>query len=176
MIRSFRHWGLKRLHENDDPSRIAPALRDKVRRVLSALEAAESPQALDLPGYRLQPLKGSLAAFWSVTVSGNWRITTKGCIQPMKNPSHPGAIVRYDCIEPLGLTVTEAAKILGVTRQALNNLVNGKAGVSAEMAVRLSKAFGSEPEFWLRLQMNYDLAQVRRREADINVKRFRKAS
>ncbi|HXN45052.1 MAG TPA: HigA family addiction module antitoxin [Bryobacteraceae bacterium] len=94
----------------------------------------------------------------------------------MKNPSHPGAIVRYDCIEPLGLTVTEAAKILGVTRQALNNLVNGKAGVSAEMAVRLSKAFGSEPEFWLRLQMNYDLAQVRRREGDITVKRFRKAS
>jgi antitoxin HigA-1 len=81
-----------------------------------------------------------------------------------------------DCIEPLGLTVTEAAKVLGVTRQALNNLVNGKAGVSAEMAVRLSKAFGSEPEFWLRLQMNYDLAQVRRREGDINVKRFRKAS
>jgi addiction module HigA family antidote len=94
----------------------------------------------------------------------------------MKNPSHPGAIVRYDCIEPLGLTVTEAAKILGVTRQALNNLVNGKAGVSAEMAVRLSKAFGSQPEFWLRLQMNYDLAQVRRREGDIDVKRFRKAS
>ena len=95
---------------------------------------------------------------------------------PMKNPSHPGAIVRYDCIEPLGLTVTEAAKILGVTRPALNNLVNGKAGVSAEMAVRLSKAFGSEPEFWLCLQMNYDLAQVRRREGDIQVKRFRKAS
>jgi addiction module HigA family antidote len=94
----------------------------------------------------------------------------------MKNPSHPGAVVRHDCIEPLGLTVTEAAKILGVTRQALNNLVNGKAGVSVEMAVRLSKAFGSEPEFRLRLQMNYDLAQVRRREGDINVKRFRKAS
>ncbi len=94
----------------------------------------------------------------------------------MKNPSHPGAIVRHDCIEPLGPTVTEAARILGLTRQALNNLVNGKAGVSAEMAVRLAKAFGSEPEFWLRLQMNYDLAQVRRRESEINVKRFRKAS
>jgi addiction module HigA family antidote len=94
----------------------------------------------------------------------------------MKNPSHPGAIVRYDCIEPHGLTVTEAAKVLGVTRQTLNNLVNGKAGISAEMAVRLSKAFGSEPEFWLRLQMNYDLAQVRRRDAEIVVRRFRKAS
>ncbi len=72
--------------------------------------------------------------------------------------------------------MTEAAKVLGVTRQAPNNLVNGKAGVPAEMAVRLSKAFGSEPEFWPRLQMNYDLAHVRRREGHINVKRFRKAS
>ena len=63
----------------------------------------------------------------------------------MKNPPHPGRIVRQECIEPLGLTVTEAAKRLGVTRQALNNLVNGKGGISAEMAVRLSKAFGASP-------------------------------
>ena len=60
---------------------------------------------------------------------------------PMENPSHPGSIVRYDCLEPLGLSVTEAAKVLRVSRQTLNNLVNGKAGVSAETAVRLSKAF-----------------------------------
>ena len=95
---------------------------------------------------------------------------------PMKNPVHPGAIVRFDCLEPLGLSVTEAARVLGVSRQTLNNLVNGKAGVSAEMAVRLSKAFGSEPGFWLRLQMNCDLAEGRRREAEIDVKRFKKAS
>jgi addiction module HigA family antidote len=95
---------------------------------------------------------------------------------PIKNPCHPGLIVRHDCLEPLGLSVTEAARVLGVTRQTLNNLVNQKSGVSAEMAVRLSKAFGSTPEFWLRLQVNYDLAQVRRREADIEVKRFKRAS
>jgi addiction module HigA family antidote len=94
----------------------------------------------------------------------------------MKTPSHPGSIVRHECLDPLGLSVTDAAKVLRVTRQTLNNLVNGKAGVSAEMAVRLSKAFGSEPEFWLRLQMNYDLAEVRHREAGIDVKRFKKAS
>ncbi len=93
---------------------------------------------------------------------------------PMKNPPHPGRIVRQDCIEPLGLTITGAAKALGITRQALNNLVNGKAGVSPEMAVRISKAFGSSPEMWLRLQANYDLARVRRDE--INVKRYRRAS
>jgi addiction module HigA family antidote len=88
---------------------------------------------------------------------------------PMHNPPHPGLTVRHDCLEPLGLTVTEGAKILGVTRQALNNLVNGRAGISPEMAIRLSKAFGASPEVWLRLQMAYDLAQARRK--NISVKR-----
>jgi addiction module HigA family antidote len=92
----------------------------------------------------------------------------------MKTPPHPGNIVRFECIEPLGLSITEAAKILGVTRQALNNLVNEKAGVSAEMAVRLSKAFGSSPEMWLRLQVNYDLSRIE--PASIRVNRYKKAS
>ncbi|HEX3871171.1 MAG TPA: HigA family addiction module antitoxin [Pirellulales bacterium] len=78
----------------------------------------------------------------------------------MKNPAHPGRIIRDDCLEPFGLSVTEGAKLLGVTRQALNNVVNGKSGVSPEMAVRLSKAFGSTAETWLRMQAAYDLAQV----------------
>jgi len=92
----------------------------------------------------------------------------------MKNPPHPGRIVKQDCVEPLGMTITEAARALGVTRQALNNLVNGKAGISPEMAVRLSKAFGASPEMWLRLQANYELAQVRQDE--IEVERYRRAS
>jgi len=89
----------------------------------------------------------------------------------MKNPPHPGLSVRHDCLEPLGLSVTEGAKVLGVTRQALNNLVNGKAGISPEMAVRLAKAFGSSPETWLGMQTDYDLAQVRKRESKIKVRR-----
>jgi antitoxin HigA-1 len=89
----------------------------------------------------------------------------------MKNPPHPGLSVRHDCIEPLDLTITEAANILGVTRQALNNLVNGKSGISPEMAIRLDKAFGGGAETWLRLQMAYDLAQARRHEGEIKVKR-----
>jgi len=68
----------------------------------------------------------------------------------MKNPVHPGRIVRHDCLVPLGLTVTAAAKVLGVSRQALNNLVNGKAGVTPEMAIRLEKAFGGTADTWLR--------------------------
>jgi addiction module HigA family antidote len=87
----------------------------------------------------------------------------------MKNPPHPGLSVRHDCIEPLGLTITAAAKALGVTRQTLDNLVNGKSGISADMAIRLDKAFGGGAETWLRLQMAYELAQARRHEAEINV-------
>ena len=90
----------------------------------------------------------------------------------MKNPPHPGRIVRQECIEPLGLTVTEAAKRLGVTRQTLNDLVNGKAGISPEMSIRLSKAFGSSPEVWLGLQMEYDLAQAEKNLGKINVSRI----
>jgi len=92
----------------------------------------------------------------------------------MRNPPHPGLSVRHDCIEPLGLTVTQAAKALGVTRQTLNNLLNGKSGISPEMAVRLAKAFGSSPETWLGVQLDYDLAQVRRRKGEIDVKRVKK--
>lgn len=91
---------------------------------------------------------------------------------PMKNPVHPGRIVRQACLEPLELSVTEGAKVLGVTRQALNNLVNGKSGISPEMALRLTKAFGSTAEAWLQMQVAFDLAQVRKRERDIKVKRY----
>ncbi len=90
----------------------------------------------------------------------------------MKNPPHPGRLVRQECIEPLGLTVTAAAKGLGVTRKALSELLNGKSGISPEMALRLAKAFGSSPETWLGLQMDYDLAQVQRKAGAIKVQRL----
>ena len=93
---------------------------------------------------------------------------------PMKNPPHPGLSVRHDCIEVHDLTITEAAEILGVTRQTLNNLVNGKSGISADMAIRLDKAFGGDAETWLHLQMAYDLAQARQHEGDISVKPVRR--
>ncbi len=92
---------------------------------------------------------------------------------PMKNPVHPGRIVRHDCLEPLGLSVTEGAKVLGVSRQALNNVINGKSGISPEMAIRLTKAFGSTAETWLRMQLAYDLAQASKDERKIKVRRQR---
>ena len=90
----------------------------------------------------------------------------------MQNPPHPGGIVRRQCLDPLGLSVTEAAAGLGVTRQALSDLVNERAGISVEMAIRLSKAFGSSPETWLGMQMAYDLWQMRGRTREIEVRRF----
>jgi len=86
---------------------------------------------------------------------------------PMLDPPHPGLSVRHDCLEPLRLSVAEGARVLGVTRQALNNVVNGKSAISPEMATRLEKAFGGTAAIWLRLQAAHDLAQARRREHEI---------
>jgi antitoxin HigA-1 len=94
---------------------------------------------------------------------------------PMRNPPHPGGIVRRQCLEPLSLSVTEAAKALGVTRQALSDLVNERSGISVDMAIRLSKAFGSSPEVWLGMQTAYDLWQARSRLDKIRVRSFKAA-
>jgi addiction module HigA family antidote len=93
---------------------------------------------------------------------------------PMKSPPHPGFAVKSLCLEPLGLTVTEGAKALGVSRKALSDLVNGRAGISGEMAIRLSKAFGGTVESWLRQQFQYDLSQIEQRAAKVKVKPYRR--
>ena len=91
---------------------------------------------------------------------------------PMLNPPHPGEVVRELCLEPLGLSVTAAAAGLGVTRKTLSELLNGHAGISPEMALRLSLGFGGSAESWLQQQALYDLAQARRRTPEIKVQRF----
>ncbi len=90
---------------------------------------------------------------------------------PMKNPPHPGELVK-DNVDELGLSIAEAAKGLGVTRQQLYNVVNGKSAITPEMALRLEKALGGTADLWLRMQVNYDLAQVRRNERAIKVRRL----
>jgi addiction module HigA family antidote len=94
----------------------------------------------------------------------------------MFNPPHPGEHIREDCLEPLNLTVTKAAELLGVKRQTLNNVINGRSGISPEMAIRLSKAFGGSPEVWLRMQMAYDLAQAQQKAENIDVPRLTPAT
>ncbi|MBC7841790.1 MAG: HigA family addiction module antidote protein [Gemmatimonadaceae bacterium] len=88
----------------------------------------------------------------------------------MKKPSHPGHVVRTLCLKPNGLTVTAAAEGLGVSRQALNNLVNRKAAMSADMAIRLEKGFGIKAEMWLNMQLAYDLANAYKNARGIHVK------
>ena len=93
----------------------------------------------------------------------------------MKNPCHPGEIIREEVIKPLGLTVTDAAKVLAVARPTLSNLLNENASLTAEMALRIEKAFGPKMDHLMRMQLAYDLAQARKRENAIQVKRYRRA-
>jgi addiction module HigA family antidote len=94
----------------------------------------------------------------------------------MKNPPHPGLSVREDCLVPLGLSVTDAAKRLGVSRKQLSGIVNGRAGISPEMAIRLDKAFGGGAETWHRMQAAYDFAQALKRADKIAVRRIARAA
>ena len=93
----------------------------------------------------------------------------------MHDPPHPGQVIKRQCLEPLGLTVTEAAEGLGVSRNTLSMLINGRLGISPEMAIRLSSGFGGSPQSWLRQQMDYDLWQAQRKAEAIKVRRFQAA-
>jgi addiction module HigA family antidote len=89
----------------------------------------------------------------------------------MKSPPHPGLSVRHDCLEPLGLTVTGAARILRVSRKQLSDIVNCRSGISSEMAIRLDKAFGGDAATWYQMQAAYDLAEAMKRSGNIEVER-----
>ena len=92
---------------------------------------------------------------------------------PMKNPPHPGHSIKDACLDPLGLSVTEGARVLGIARHTLSRVLNGRAGVSPEMAIRLEKAGWSNADHWLRLQTAYDLAQARLRERETKVRPYK---
>jgi len=168
---------------------MSPESAAKVERILGLLDGAIDPAEMDLPGYRLHLLRGDLAGFWSVAISGNWRIIfrfdgVQDCDVDlldyhwededvaMKNPPHPGLSVRHDCLDPLGLSVTEAAKRLGVSRKRVSDIVNCRSGISPEMAIRLSKVFGGGAETWYQLQAAYDFAQATKTADRIKLKRI----
>lgn len=181
---SFRHKGLQRFFENDDPSKLSPVLVERIRTVLSAIDAARSLADLSQPSFRLHPLKGDRKGSWAVTVRANWRIIfrfvdgdatevdlstiTKERPMPMM-PAHPGALLADD-LQELGVSIAEAAKGIGVTRQQLYNVINGKSAITAEMAIRLEKAVGGTADHWLRTQLAHDLARTRLREGEIDAR------
>jgi antitoxin HigA-1 len=92
----------------------------------------------------------------------------------MKAPCHPGEIIREEVLKPLGLSVTDAAKVLAVSRPTLSNVLNGNSSLTTDMALRIEKAFGPKMDHLMRMQLAHDLAQARKREGAIRVKRFRR--
>jgi addiction module HigA family antidote len=186
MIQGFRHEGLQQLFEEDHAKGANAEHARKIRQILALLDAATTLSGLDIQTYRLHPLKGDPKGFWSITVRANWRIIFRfddatcrmlsntiegGLTMPMKNPPHPGEMIG-DEIEALGVSISDAAKALGVTRQQLHNLIAGRSGITPEMAVRLEMAIGGSADTWVRLQTNYDLAQIRNRTIPLKVKKL----
>lgn len=90
----------------------------------------------------------------------------------MHNPPHPGEVLRELCLEPLGISVTDAAKALGVARKTLSSILNGHSGISPEMAIRLSMAFGTSPESWLNQQVQFDLWEAEQRAKNLKIKKL----
>jgi len=187
----FRHKGLRQLHEDGKAKSVPPAMADKLRKLLFAIETAEALEQLArFPGWRLHPLKGGLKGFWSLTVTGNWRLVFhydektnaasdidlidyhQETAMPMKNPPHPGDLIRTEVIEALGLNVSKAAEILKVRRATLSDLLHGKAALTPEMALRIEKAFGPDMDHLLRMQLAYDVAQTRKQARGIAIKRY----
>ncbi len=179
---------MRRLFERGEVAQVRADLREKIENILALLDAASRPEEMDLPGLRLHPLRRDLHGCWAVTVRANWRIVWRfegvdvvavdltdyheeKLAVPMKNPPHPGRVVRQECIEPLGLTITDAARALGVSRNAVSELVNERRGISPEMAIMLVKAFGGGAEAWHRMQGNYDMAQAMKDADKIKVGR-----
>ena len=165
---------------------IQAAQAERLRLILAALNAAIAPGDMGLPGLKLHPLKGGRSGTWAVRLAEigasrsdlaarmPWTLTMRTIIEVamrMHNPPHPGEIIRQLCLEPLGMTVTDAASALGVSRKTLSALLNGRAGISPEMAVRLSMAFGTSSESWMNQQTQYDLWHAEKRRKDLGVSR-----
>ena len=194
IIRSIRHRGLRRLIENNNPQYIQPGLTTRVAKVVAALVAADSVNdfiEVAPRGWRIHRLLGYQSDRWSVSVSGNFRITfeesdgyiyglnledyhcmVKNGIKVRMTPPHPGDFIRTEVIEDLGLTVTEAAAILGVRRATLSALLNENSRLTPEMALRIEKAFDVQMDTMLKMQAWYDATMMRQRADEIVVERY----
>lgn len=155
MIRGFRHRGLERSFQSGAKSGIHSEHAARLRLVLGRQPAAVAPKDMNLPGLGLHAHTRTITDMASRT----------------HNPPHPGEILRELCLKPLGLSVTDAAKALGVSRKTLSAVLNGRAGVSPEMAVRLSIAFDTTAESWLNQQMQFDLWLAEKRRKSLKVSR-----
>jgi len=179
MIGGFRHKGLEEIHLTGKTRRIGADRTRKCVRVLQLLEVAGRPDDLNIAGYHFHGLQGKPKR-WSVRVTGNCRITFGWSgenaldvdfeelplgrnFMARRNglpPVHPGEIIKEDILPSVGLSVTAAAKALGVSRQMLHDILAERKPLSAVMCLRLSRLFGSSPEVWMRLQAAYDIKKA----------------
>jgi antitoxin HigA-1 len=143
MIKSFSHKGLKAFFISGSKSGIQAAHANRLRLQLAKLDSSSIPEDMGLPGWKLHPLKGDK--------KGHWK---------MHNPPHPGEVLRDGVFADSTISVTDFAQRLGVTRVTLSRMLNGKAGISADMALRLAAALGGTAQSWLHMQANYDLWQA----------------
>ncbi len=178
-----------------------PLVAAKGRRIVSFLQDMERETELrTAPSWKAHQLTGDLKGVWSLFVTKNGRMTFRidqieieivdldyedyhqevamnaSVGIRMKRPAHPGGFVKHDIIEPLGLSVTRAAEALGVTRATLSTLVNARARLSPDMAVRIEKAFGLSMDTLMRMQNSYDIAQARARAPQIKVTPFQESA
>jgi addiction module HigA family antidote len=195
-IRNFTHKGLERLYTDANPKGVSADSVDKLRKMFAFLDAMQNPEELrTLTAWKAHTMTGDRKGTVSLSVTRNRRLTfrvnaaepeiydvnlkittdRKGAamITTMKNPPHPGDFIRTEIIEPAGLTVTAAAAALQVSRPALSSLLNGKADLSGEMALRIEKAFGVKMDTLMRMQSAYDIARARKDEKKIHVRRVR---
>ncbi len=178
MILGFRHKALERLFADKDPKGISPSWISKLTRSLARLDEATRPGDMNLPGFMLHPLKGKLEGYWAIRISRNWRLVFRfvgenvtdidlidyhqETQETMKNPPHPGLSVLHDCLKPLGLSIAQGARKLGINSKELSELVNCRSAISEDMAHRLDREFGGGAKTWRRLQEAYDCAQAAR--------------
>ena len=193
------HRGLRRFIQDDNAAGVQPAIAPKLRRIVSFLQDMEREEELhSVPAWRVHRLTGDRRGTWSLSVTANWRLTFRIDREEMeivdlnyedyhrgvdmnsaqgirmKNPAHPGGFVRHEIIGALNLSVTAAARVLGVTRAALSAVLNERARLSPEMALRIEKAFGVSMDTLMRMQNSYDIARTRTRAAEIKVALFEK--
>jgi toxin HigB-1 len=179
MIRSFKHDGIERFFKTESKAGIQPKHATRLKLQLQLLNTAESAVEMNVPGWNWHPLQSDLAGHWAVKVNGNWRLTFSfegkdavlvdyqdyhwgGFMGEMFNPPHPGLILRDTVLrEDGGISVKEFAEKLGMTRTAISRVVNGKAAVSPELAIRLAALLNVTARSWLTMQVEYDLWQLR---------------
>jgi len=193
-LRSFLHKGLRRLYVDGQTKGVPAGAVDKLRKRLAFMQDMEDESELrDLALWKVHQLTGDRKGDWSLWGNSqrpaeipdrcrrarNLRCEFRGLslsegvgTMRMTNAPHPGDFIRTEIIEPLGLSVTAAAKALAVSRPTLSSLLNSKADLSGDMALRIEKAFGVKMDTLLRMQASFDISKTRKRAGQIHVKRY----